>query len=266
MGPTPLRRTAIGGDFTAEQIWLHDQQRELGPDGDDRLEGLFAEHFPRNSLVLDAGGGSGPALRALTRAGLCVLLVDLSAAMLRAGGHRAVPRARADLCALPLPDGSVGGVYAAFVLQNIPRWTRAIEEIVRVLSPTGSAVVAWGQPVTDLVVAAVREHLDEALDQVGATIGVAANAAGLNDLDDGHAAFARNGLGQRAEHRVAGRQTRTIRQLVATRAGNPFMVRASDEHRAEAVQRTLSWAAVHFGGVDTPRSFDVEQLLHTYRS
>lgn len=45
-----LRPVAV--DFTDEQIVRHDQQRELGPDGDAQLALLFAEVFPANEPVL----------------------------------------------------------------------------------------------------------------------------------------------------------------------------------------------------------------------
>lgn len=250
-------------DFTDEQIWLHDQQRELGPDGDRQLAELFAEQFPPQALVLDAGGGSGTAVAALIRARHRVLLVDLSAAMLQAGAGRDVPRLRADLCDLPLADGSVGGVHAAFVLQNIPQWTRAVAEIARVLQPAGTALIAWGQPVIDPVFAAVRRHLLDALTQAGAAVGL--SACGLDDLDTGHAAFAHWGLTARSEHVVTGVQTRTIGQLVAILAGNPFMHRAGAEQQVPAARETLAWATAQFGDPDLPRRVEVEHHLHSYR-
>jgi len=258
-----LRPVAV--DFTDEQIVRHDQQRELGPDGDAQLALLFAEVFPANEPVLDVGGGSGTALPQLTRAGLQVVLMDVSSAMLSAGSCRGVPRVQADLRALPLPDRSVGGVHAAFVLQNIPEWTRAVAEIARVLLPTGTVLVAWGQSATDAVAAAVRDHLLRALQETGAAVGVAAAAAGLDTVDDGHVAFTRNGLAIRSEHRVTGRQTRSIRQLAVIRANNPFMSEATHQQRREAVQRTLSWAASTLGDIDAARSISAELLLYRYR-
>jgi hypothetical protein len=171
---------------------------------------------------------------------------------------------------LPLRDGSVGGVLAAFVLQNIPQWTWAVAEIARVVHPYGTVLVAWGQPVIDPLTAAVREQFFPALHETGATVGVAAAATGLDSIDldsidAGHAAFAEHGLAARSEHRVPGTQTRTVRQLVASWAGNPFISGASPEQRGEAAQRTLSWATARLGDVDVPHALRVELRLHGYR-
>lgn len=252
-------------DFTPEQITLHDRQRDLGEAGQLELVGWLRTEFPPGGLVLDAGAGSGGAVRTLLAAGLRTILLDVSTAMLAAAAERGAPRVRADLCALPLSDGAVDGVHAAFVLQNIPTWRTAVAELARVVRPGGAIVVAWGNAVVDPVVAAARRRLAEEFARSGADVGVAANATGLNEVSDGHAAFAAAAFDVVREQIIAGQQQRSLRQLVAQAASNPFMWRATPERRAEARDRTLRWAGQELGRINDPRSVPVSLRLHSYR-
>ncbi len=60
------------------------------------------------------------------------------------GAEPPLPCPRADLTALPFPDGSVEGEHAAHAMQNVERWHVAVAELVRVLVPGGPLLAAWG--------------------------------------------------------------------------------------------------------------------------
>jgi SAM-dependent methyltransferase len=99
----------------------------------------------RRAVVVDLGCSSGYLLEELDAAHPDALLVgvDLVGAGLRRA-HLGVPRARllqADVCALPLADGSVDAVLSANLLEHVTDDELALAELRRVLRPGALAVV-----------------------------------------------------------------------------------------------------------------------------
>src|ERR1700722_4403555 len=112
----------------------------------------------------------------------------------------------------------------------------------------------------------LARHYFRVLDEIGAErVGVAAESTGLRSLADVLAVTAGAGLSLAGVHYIEGQQTRSIRDLVQQRAGNPFASRASREPIAGAVAQTLAWAAGQFGDVDQPRVIRVRHTLHQFR-
>jgi SAM-dependent methyltransferase len=106
----------------------------------------------RPALILDAGCGTGNNLRHLARHGRAVG-VDLSDDALRFCRARGVAAARAELLALPFPDGRFDCVTSLDVIYH--RWVQddaaAVREMARVLRPGGLLLlrvpalgVLWG--------------------------------------------------------------------------------------------------------------------------
>lgn len=91
--------------------------------------------------VVDLGSGPGTVCRMLSRAGqpLQLLAVERSGAMLEHGSYGCASVVRAEGQALPLADGSVDVLLAAWVLHVLPRSVRqqVLAEAARVLRPTG---------------------------------------------------------------------------------------------------------------------------------
>lgn len=114
---------------------------------------MLAVLAPReDEVVLDLGSGVGHVPRLLGRgAGSRTVALERSPRMLAAGSFaRAVPL-RADVTSLPLPDGSVDVVTAAWVLHVLDEAQRAlaVAEVARVLRPGGRlGVVVPGVPRT----------------------------------------------------------------------------------------------------------------------
>jgi ubiquinone/menaquinone biosynthesis C-methylase UbiE len=91
-------------------------------------------------LVLDLGAGTGAASRAIGAAGGVPVALDGAFGMLAAA--RLARAVQGDASALPLGDGRVGGVVAAFSLNHVADPVRALREIARVTAPGGPVVVA----------------------------------------------------------------------------------------------------------------------------
>ena len=103
--------------------------------------------------VLDVGAGSGRHTDEAYRRGADVVALDLSHDALRETNERlrgdhdarngtgASLAVRADVLALPFPDGSFDRVIASEVLEHVPADAAAITELVRVLRPGGLAAV-----------------------------------------------------------------------------------------------------------------------------
>jgi ubiquinone/menaquinone biosynthesis C-methylase UbiE len=89
--------------------------------------------------ILDIGCGTGLFGEFL---GKEIWGVDSSPGMLSHAGGR-VRAMCADACDLPFDDDSFDWVVSFTVLQNIPRAELAIDEVVRVLRPSGSCILSY---------------------------------------------------------------------------------------------------------------------------
>jgi SAM-dependent methyltransferase len=252
--------------LSAGQIAAHDRQRELGADAERQLIKLLGSVFPPGSVVADVGGGTGVAAPLLAAAGLRGVLLDISSSMLAVAASRGVPCVQADLCGAPIATRSVDGIYAAYVIQNIPAWRRALAELARVVKPDGVVLIALGGPPVDDLSCELSLRYFEALRERGADrVGVAAEASGLRDADDVITVLHDHGLDLAAIHHVDGQQRRSIRDIVDQRAANPFAVRAPGHVVEAARDQTLAWAASRFGDPDLARTFRVRHTLHDFR-
>ena len=105
----------------------------------------YLQFFDRGP-VLELGCGRGEFLTLLTKAGLQATGVDVDPGMVeqcRAAGHEVV-LADALTHLKSLPAGTLGGVFAAHVLEHFPADTAAelINEVARALVPGGTFVAA----------------------------------------------------------------------------------------------------------------------------
>ena len=113
--------------------------------------GAIAE-VPDGGLVVDAPCGSGVALRGLSpECNVRYLAVDLSERMLERVRRRRLPQVecvRADVCRVPVDDGSTDLFLSLFGLHCFADPRAAVREIARVLKPdgrlVGSAIVPAG--------------------------------------------------------------------------------------------------------------------------
>lgn|GEM_PF-6904691 len=120
-----------------------------------RTIGLLAGRAP----VVDLGCGTGDDVRALGRAAVGL---DASTTMLREARRRGGAFVRADVHALPFPDGSLGGVRTERVLQHVAAPDAVLRELARVVRPGGVAVLAEPDQST-LVIEGADEELTPAI-------------------------------------------------------------------------------------------------------
>jgi SAM-dependent methyltransferase len=109
--------------------------------------------YPAGSAVLEAGCGVGAQTGRLLRRNpeIALTCIDISASSLAEARARLsvadlarVRFERADLYALPFPDGRFDHVFVCFVLEHLARPLAALAELMRVLKPGGTMTVIEG--------------------------------------------------------------------------------------------------------------------------
>ncbi len=170
----------------------YDETRRLTPEASRATVDLLEGELRTRQPCLEIGVGTGLIALPLHDAGVRMVGLDLSAAMLRkltekSGGHPAFPVLRGDATRLPFRDAVFGAAIARHVLHLIPRWQDAVAELVRVVRPGGVIVLNIGTggglweelqdrletaagPATHRVglTAADQASLDETLERLGA--------------------------------------------------------------------------------------------------
>jgi SAM-dependent methyltransferase len=250
----------VAFDIVADR---YDATRRLSPEAERAtLDILSAELRPRGRC-LEIGVGTGRLAMPLSRAGVHLVGLDLSAPMLdrlvhNAGGPAPFPLIRGDATALPFPDAALGAALVAHVLHLIPDWERALAELVRVVRPGGSVVAVIGRFSPDL--RAIMERLVR-------EAGIDRPFRGLDhDVDRLDATMARLGV----EHRDLG----TVIDRTATSIDEFFRLteqgvwswtwRADPAARRAATARLRPWAAERFGDLDAPRTFESPISFRAY--
>jgi SAM-dependent methyltransferase len=115
------------------------------------LECQLLDRFAAGSAgrVGDVGCGPGQVARYLHDRGTAVLGFDLSHAMVAEARrlHPALPFAQADMRALPLADGALGGIAAFYSLIHIPRaeMVTTLRELRRAVRPGGRLLAGFHQ-------------------------------------------------------------------------------------------------------------------------
>lgn len=103
---------------------------------------MFLRLVPPGSRVLDLGCGPGFDTAVLRQQQRRAFGLDLSWPMMQAGREYglAVPCVQGNMCALPLADTAVDGVWACASLLHLPRplLPTALAELARVLRPGGA--------------------------------------------------------------------------------------------------------------------------------
>lgn len=125
-----------------------------------------APHSLRGRLVLDAGAGTGLGSVELARAGARPVAVDRSLEMLAWRRCTRPPAAVGDITRLPLRDGAVDDVLAAFVLNHLDDPAAGFAELARVTRPGGALLASVYSTASR---SAARDRVDAAAQARGFT-------------------------------------------------------------------------------------------------
>lgn len=185
VAPPPDPRRALDGGLTLDRSF--GDQVVSSDDRRDRIRAVFDAVAPRYDLmndlmslgihrlwkralarrvagasgrIVDLAGGTGDVARLLRGPDREVIVVDPSAAMMRAGqcrrGVSGIGWLEGEAEALPLADASVDLLVVSFGLRNTTRLERSLREIHRVLKPGARFVclefsrpAAWLAPLYD---------------------------------------------------------------------------------------------------------------------
>jgi len=127
----------------------YDRTRALPAEATEAVVRLLTDELRGRGTCLEIGVGTGRIALPLADAGQRMAGIDLSSAMLarlvaKAGGTAPFPIAVADATALPFEAAVFGGALCVHVLQLIPDWTDAVDELMRVVAPGGVVLVDTG--------------------------------------------------------------------------------------------------------------------------
>jgi ArsR family transcriptional regulator len=129
---------SVGPEWDAlRKVWNDDTLRARA----------LARVLPRDLVALDLGTGTGTLALELAGAGMRVIAVDHSKAMLDATRRKVeasgapVELRLGEAESLPLADAEVDAAFAHLVLQYLPAPARAFSELARVVKPGGAVVV-----------------------------------------------------------------------------------------------------------------------------
>lgn len=153
---------AISFDRVAEK---YDTTRALPEEVMKDILAVFEKIMSRDTLVLDAGVGTGRFAIPLQERGFEVVGIDISAKMLAKAREKGLVNVfRGDLCSMPFQDDSFQFTLSVHVLHLIKNWRCALSEIGRVTTDEFLSVLSLKEnsPAQE-----VRKVYEEACLQLG---------------------------------------------------------------------------------------------------
>ena len=126
------------------QDW--DEMRENFFSDEVREEALSTAAVQKGKIAADIGAGTGFISEGLIQAGLQVIAVDQSEAILKEmkrkfAGIETIDYRVGQAQNLPIPDGTVDYAFANMYLHHVESPPEAIKEMVRILKPGGKLVI-----------------------------------------------------------------------------------------------------------------------------
>lgn len=243
-------------DLGDAAIAAHDRQRQLPAEAHRAIFESLCAHLRGRGRCLDAGVGTGSIAVPLAAAGIPVVGVDVSRAMLDAlrtkAGETSLPLTRGDLARLPFCSGAFGAALAANVFHLIPAWRVAVAELVRVVCPGGLLLVNLGSGgPSDGPGASVLARFQEFL---GGEWTQGQSEVGPHDASEFEGALLWHGVTVLPAIEIRYQQTSTLEAVIARLEHNVFARPKSIDQPTmhEAAAATRAWARERFGALDEP--------------
>ena len=148
---------------------------------------VYVDDFREAAPVLDAGCGRGEFLQLLREAGVEARGIDADADMVAYARGEGLEVEQADVLAHldGLPDGSLGGIFAAQLVEHLPApaLLRLLELAARKLRPGGLLVAETINPLSPLALRAYFADLTHAQPLVPETLALLAGQAGFGRVE-----------------------------------------------------------------------------------
>ncbi len=141
----------MGGVSFDRAADYYDATRKVPDEVDARVRDLLLSELKGKGLCLEIGVGTGRIALPLAERGIQLVGADLSRAMLsrlvtKVDRGSPLNLIAGDATRLPLADSSVDAVLGCHVLHLIPDWPTALDEVCRVLRPSGVVLLDFGGP------------------------------------------------------------------------------------------------------------------------
>ena len=216
--------------------------------------------------MLEIGVGTGQVAIPLHEAGISMIGLDLSRAMMavlvdKAGGRPTFPLVNGDATALPFGDGVLEAALFRWVLHLIPNWRDAIAELVRVIRPGGVVLATLGGAGSGPK-AAIRERFAQ-------IAGIDRRPTGIDwsDFDGLDEAFRRHGAVVGELEPFEDRDEESVEEYLQLLADDRYSWTwsATEESRRRAAVEVRSWAETEFGPLGDLPSVTYSVRWRTYR-
>ncbi len=232
-------------------VEYYDKTRSFPSDVHSKIIGLLVDELRDPGPVLEVGVGTGRIALDLQEAGIEMVGVDLSSAMLgvlveKAGGIP-FPLAVGDAVNLPFPDATFRTAYGAHILQLISNWAGALTEMTRVVKPGGTVLIDMANWVNRDAGRTIYERLCHEL-------GVEKLHKGVIDVEPVDEVMAGLGTKKRALPEVEHSVRRTISHMIDRLESNQSAAtwHLSDAERTTGCAAVRKWAENEYGDINQP--------------
>lgn len=240
----------------------YDQTRSLPDDQMELLVSRLLAELPRDGVCLEIGVGTGRIAIPLTRSGVRVAGIDISAEMLARLREKdaGVPVAIADATRLPFRDAAFAAAIAAHVLHLIPGWRAAVDELMRVVVPGGVLLASRAAGTRSEWQQAVRRHFY-------VEAGDPAWPPGIDTVEELDDEMRSRGATVRVIEDVRSESTQSISELLAALEKGIWSACWSIDEgtRRRAASSTREWAQRELGDLDAPRATSHSSDWRAYR-
>jgi SAM-dependent methyltransferase len=241
---------------------FYDSTRVLPPDAAAAQTRLLAESLAgAPGPVLEIGIGTGRVALPLVAAGVPLVGVDLSPAMLARlrAKDPAVPVVVGDATRLPVADRTVGATLLAHVLHLVADWRMVVAEVERVLRPGGVLLATRG---------ATQEGIGAQVQAVARDVaGWSLPEGRLDDLTPLDEALAGRGADVAVLPEVPVNRDRSAAEMIDALAANQFSWTwdFTDEQRADAAAAARAYVESTYGDPATVVVPATPIVWHRYR-